>query len=111
MKNPASEHEISESKLQSTRLSSREMYRLSRRIAVDWENLAAVMNIERPKRDGIRCNMHYNDARSKAEKILAMFNNEKDFSREKLCQYLKEIGQLELTAPVKKGEWRIETLS
>ncbi len=90
-----------------TPLSSREMYRLSQRIVVDWDRLAGLMDITRAERDEIRCNYFlYNDSRSRAEKILSIFNQRDDFSREKLAAFFEEIQQLELVEPVTTGEWR-----
>ncbi len=99
---PASQPEISDG----TRLSSREMYRLSQRIVVDWDRLAGLMNITRAERDDIRYSLLYNDSRSRAEKILSIFNQRDDLSREKLAACLEEIQQLELVEPVTTGEWR-----
>ena len=85
------------------------MYRLSRRI-IDWYQLAALMNMEGAEREEIRrdCISYIGD-RSRAEKILATFNNGEGFSREKLAQYLMEIKQSELIKPVITGEWRAVT--
>ena len=103
-----SQLEISEVQLRDdTRLSSREMYRLSQRIVVDWEALAGLMNITRAERDEIRFNCFlYSDSRSRAEKILSIFNQREDFSRKKLAACLEEIQQLELVEPVTTGKWR-----
>ena len=102
-----SQLEISEVQLRdNTRLSSREMYRLSQRIVVDWDRLACLMDITRGKRDDIRYSLLYNDSRSRAEKILSIFNQRDDFSRKKLAAFFEEIQQLELLEPVTTGEWR-----
>ena len=102
----ASKSEISELQLQNTPLSAREICRLGRRIGVDWERLACLMDINDAERRNIRCNIHYKDDCSRAGKILAMFNNMEGFSRETLAQHLKEMQQLDLIKPVIKGEWR-----
>ena len=103
----ASQLEISEVQLRdNTRLSSREMYRLSQRIVVDWDRLAGLMDITRAEREDICYSLLYNDSRSRAEKILSIFNQTDDFSREKLAACLEEIQQLELVEPVTTGEWR-----
>ncbi len=84
METSVSELEISEVPLRDdTPLSSREMYRLSQRIVVDWERLAGLMNITRAERDEIRYSLLYSDSRSRAEKVLSIFNRREDFSREK----------------------------
>jgi hypothetical protein len=64
------------------------------------------MDIPRAERDDIRYSLIYNDGRSRAEKILDIFNNKEDFSREKLARCLDEIQQLDLIKPVIAGEWR-----
>ena len=106
-----SQPEISKSDLENTPLSSREMYRLGLRIGVDWEQLARLMNIEKAERDDIRCNIRYIDARSKAEKILAIFNTSGGFSREELAKHLREMKQLKLIEPVTTGKWRAVEVS
>ena len=106
METQASKSEISELQLQNTPLSPREICKLGRRIGVDWERLACLVGIDEAERRDIRCNLHYRDARSRAEKILAMFNNMEGFSRETLTQHLKEMQLLDLIKPVIKGEWR-----
>ncbi len=103
METPASQPEISDD----TRLSSREMYRLSQRIVVDWDGLAGFLDIARAERDDIRFNCFlYNESRSRAEKILSIFNQREDFSRKKLAACLEKIQLLELVEPVTTGEWR-----
>ena len=106
METQASKSQISELQLQNTPLSPREICKLGRRIGVDWERLACLVGIDEAERRDIRCNLHYRDARSRAEKILAMFNNMEGFSRETLTQHLKEMQLLDLIKPVIKGEWR-----
>ena len=92
--------------LRKTPLSSREMYRLSRCITVDWDSLAGLMDIAREERNSIRNNNLYNDDRARAEKILSMFNHKKGFTRKKLIKCLKGIKKLDLISPVDTGEWR-----
>ncbi|CAB4003655.1 ---NA---, partial [Paramuricea clavata] len=89
-----------------TPLSPREMSRLSRRIVVEWDHLAGLMDISREERDNIRYSLVYHDNCSRAEKILAIFNNREGFSREKLAGCLKEIQKLDLIEKVRTGEWR-----
>ena len=88
-----------------TPLSSREMYRLSRLI-VDWDSLAGLMDIPLTTKEGIRNSAVYPDTKSRAEKVLSLFNNSKAFCREKLAGYLKEIGHHDLTTTVTKGSYR-----
>ena len=88
-----------------TPLSSREMYRLSRRL-VNWYELAGLLGIDPADRYEARYNVCYCTSHSRAEKILAIFNNMEDFSRKKLAKCLEEIRQLVLKDPVIKGEWR-----
>ena len=89
-----------------TPLSSREMYRLSRRLVVSWDELAGLLGIETADRNEVRYNDHYYTSHSRAEKILDIFNNMENFSRQELGKRLEEMGQLELKDPVIQGEWR-----
>ena len=92
--------------LRDTPLSSREMHRLSRRICVDWDSLAGLMDIAKAERDNIRANIIFKDDIAKAEKILSMFNHKRDFSRDKLVECLKGIGKMDLIKPVTTGAWQ-----
>jgi phosphoribosyl 1,2-cyclic phosphodiesterase len=84
------------------------MSRLSRRIPVEWDHLAGLMDIPRAQRDNIRrSDKIYTDHRSRAEKILAIFNNREDFSRKRLARCLEEIQQLDLVKPIITGKWRM----
>jgi hypothetical protein len=92
--------------LRNTPLSSREMYRLSRCITVDWDSLAGLMDIGREERNDIRYSTLYNDERARAEKILSMFNHKEGFTRKKLIKCLQGIKKLDLIKPVVTGQWR-----
>ena len=94
--------------LQNTPLSSREMFRLSLRITVNWDKLAGLMKVNSATRDDIRCNNAvYDDSRARAEKILSIFNRGESFSRKELADFLKEIGQEEWLEKILTGKWRI----
>ncbi|XP_028404412.1 uncharacterized protein LOC114527037 [Dendronephthya gigantea] len=89
-------------------LSPREMYRLSRCVGVDWDSLAGLMDIAKEERDDIRYNFAvYSDHRSRAEKILSIFNRKRDFSRKKLVECLKEIRKLDVIRPIITGKWKV----
>ena len=88
-----------------TRLSSCELYRLSRSL-VNWKVLASLLGISKAKQDNIVHCVSYFKSHSRAEKMLAIFNNTEDFSRQKLAKYLEEIGRLDLKEPVITGKWR-----
>ena len=90
-----------------TKLSPREMYRISRRISVDWDTFAGLMNISKEKRNNIGSNKNYHDDCSRAEKILSIVTNKEGFSRKKLARCFEEIQKLELVKPVKEGLWRM----
>ena len=103
-----SQPEMSEVPLQNdTPLSSREMLRLSKRLVVSWDELAAHLGISSAERDDIRHSLLYINSHSKAEKMLAIFNNMDDFSRQRLAECLEEIEESELKEPIITGEWRI----
>ncbi|XP_046864977.1 uncharacterized protein LOC124459560 isoform X2 [Xenia sp. Carnegie-2017] len=92
--------------LRHTRLSPRETYRLSRRIGVDWDSLAGLMDIANEERNNIQRNPIYQDDFQKAEKVLSMINNRKKFSRKHLVERLKEIGKIDCMEPILTGTWR-----
>ena len=99
--------EISAVQLQNdTPLSSREMFMLSRQLVVTWDRLAALLSITPAERDDIRYSLLYISSHSKAEKMLAIFNNMEDFSREKLAECLEEIGQSHLKDAIITGKWK-----
>ena len=79
---------------------------LSCHLVVNWDRLAALLGITPNEREDIRYSLLYTNSHSKAEKMLAIFNNMEDFSRQKLAECLEEIGQLELKEPVITGTWR-----
>ncbi|XP_028392214.1 uncharacterized protein LOC114516826 [Dendronephthya gigantea] len=95
-----------DNQLAHTPLSSRELYRLSRLIFVDWDCLAALLEIVAADRNTIRTCDKYKDDRSRAEKALSVFNRSEDFSRVKLADCLREINQDGLIEPVLRGDWR-----
>ena len=95
----------SEVVLPNTRLSPREMYRLSREI-VDWESLAALMDLSMAERDHIHRNNTIPDSRSQAEKALSIFSKSKNFCRKKLGDHLKDIGLCNLMNVVETGQYR-----
>ena len=81
------------------------MFRLSRRIAVDWEWLAGCMGITSAERDDIRYDMGvYHDNRARAEKVLSILNCRENFSREELAYFFKEIRMEEWVEPVLTGQ-------
>ncbi|XP_028404411.1 uncharacterized protein LOC114527036 isoform X2 [Dendronephthya gigantea] len=89
-------------------LSPREMFRLSQRIAVEWDSVGGLMDIAKEERDDIRSNVAvYSDNRSRAEKILSIFNHKRDFSRKKLVECLKGIRKLDVIRPIITGEWKV----
>ena len=92
--------------LRHTALSPRETYRLSRRIGVDWDSLAGLMDIANEERNNIQCNSLYHDDFEKAEKVLSMINKRKKFSRKRLVERLEEIGKIDCMEPILTGTWR-----
>ena len=82
--------------MRDTRLSSREMNRISR-MFVDWEALAGLMDIPAAVKDNIRDSPSlYPDAKSRTEKVLDIFNKSSDFCRDKLAKYFEDLKDLEL---------------
>ena len=82
------------------------MYKLSKRIVLDWDDLAVLMGITKEQRDNIRFESVYIDERARAEKLLSIINCKKDFSREKLIVCLEGTGRQDLIDPIVTGAWR-----
>ena len=65
---------------------------MSREIGIDWDNLAALMDIPYSEREEIRVNYgKYPSFLSKAEQVLKLFNNSECFDRNILVKYLEEL--------------------
>ena len=65
------------------------------------------MDIAKEERADVRWYIGiYSDNRSRAEKILSIFNRKKNFSRKKLVECLKEIKKLDVIRPIITGDWK-----
>ena len=93
-------------KLQEIPLSPREMFRLSQQITTCWDSLAGEMGISLSRREDIRQNTIYPDHRSRAEKVLSIFNNRQNFSRKTLAKCLECLKKFDLIRPVITGKFR-----
>ena len=66
-------------------------------IGVEWSRLAGLMNIPYYEQEKIRFNHTlYPSLRSKAKKVLVLFNVSKFFSRTDLEKYFKELGRCDV---------------
>ena len=66
---------------------------MSRVVGLDWDSLAALMDIKYSDREEIRANNNkYPNSYSKAEEIFRLFNNSKNFGRHILEKYIDELG-------------------
>ncbi|XP_028411853.1 uncharacterized protein LOC114534590 [Dendronephthya gigantea] len=67
---------------------------MSNEIGMDWDALAALMNIPYGKRDEIRMNAsQYPDNTAKGQQILAFINESQNFDRHTLEKCVKELGR------------------
>ena len=65
---------------------------MSREVGIDWDNLAALMDIPYSEREEIRVNYaKYPSFSSKAEQVLKRYNNSDCFDRNTLIKYLEEL--------------------
>ena len=65
---------------------------MSREVGIDWDNLAALMDIPYPEREEIRVNYaKYPSFSSKAEQVLKLYNQSECFRRDTLLKYLEEL--------------------
>ena len=75
-----------------TRLTTREISRMSTVVGVEWNGLAGLMNIPYTEREEIRINhTKYPDSFSKSEKVFSLFNDREDFCRGALEKCVKEL--------------------
>ena len=75
-----------------TRLTSREIRRISTLVGEEWDRVAGLMDIPYSEREEIKMN-HANDqdSFSKAEKIFSLFNDREDFCRNALKKCFEEL--------------------
>ena len=75
-----------------TRLTSREISRISTLVGEEWDRVAGLMDIPYSEREEIKMN-HANDqdSFSKAEKIFSLFNDREDFCRNALKKCFEEL--------------------
>ena len=75
-----------------TRLTSREISRISTLVGEEWDRVAGLMDIPYSEREEIKMN-HANDqdSFSKAEKIFSLFNDREDFCRNALGKCFEEL--------------------
>ena len=75
-----------------TKLTNKEISRMSKVIGVEWNGLAGLMDIPYSEREEIRKNQAmYPDSYSKAEKIFLLFNDSKNFCRGALEKWVEEL--------------------
>ena len=84
------------------RLTNSFITRLSRQVGVDWDSLAGLMDIPYEDREQIKQDeKNYPDIRSKAQKILNMFNEGSNFGRKLLVKFLEELGRHDVVETIK----------
>lgn len=75
-------------------LTNAEICRMSSEIGMDWDSLAALMDIPFVKREEIRMNhAQYPDCTAKSQQIFALINESRSFDRLNLEKCVKELGR------------------
>ena len=75
-----------------TRLTNREISRISTLVGEDWDRVAGLMDIPYSEREEIKMNHAIDqDSFSKAEKIFSLFNDREDFCRNALGKCFEEL--------------------
>ena len=74
-----------------SKLTPREMHRLSRRVGKNWNILAGYLAIPEPDVQDIRLSQLHPFQTSKAEKALHLYNTSVNFNRSTLAFYLGEM--------------------
>ena len=81
----------------STKLVVREMDAMSSKVGVDWDNLAALMDIPYSEREEIRVNyVKYPSMSSKAKRVFELFNESECFDRHVLVKHFEELRRQDL---------------
>ena len=87
-----------------TKLFHAELTRLSLKINAHWREIAGLAELDIDEVENVNGdNINYPQPKDKAKKILIMINQKTDFSREKLCSHLKEVGLKNLVQGVSIG--------
>ena len=74
-----------------TKLTNEEINRISRKVGIDWDSLAGLMDIPYAEREKIRINNRkYPSFSSKAKRVFQLFNNSECFGRHNLVKYFEE---------------------
>ena len=87
-------------------LSGREIEFLSRCITTKWLELGRILNIAQHEIDDLIVSLHLPKATQKAAKILHLYNEKPDFTREELGKSLEEIHLPDAKEKVMNGELR-----
>ncbi len=79
------------------KLTNGEISRISRKIGVDWDSLAGLMDIPYSEREKIRANQQrYPSFSSKAEQTFVLINESESFDRHNLGKCVEEFGRYDL---------------
>ena len=79
---------------------------LSRSITTQWCELGRILNIAQHQIDDLIVSLHLPKATQKAAKILHLYNEKPDFTREELGKSLEEIHLPDAKEKVMNGELR-----
>ena len=81
----------------STKLAVRKIDVMSSKVGIDWDNLAALMDIPYSEREAIRVNyLKYPSMSSKAKRVLELFNESKSVDRHILVKHFEELRRQDL---------------
>lgn len=92
--------------IHTSKLTPREMHRLSRRVGENWFMLAGYLGIPEPDVKDIQYSNIYPRQTSKAEKTLHLYNISSNFNRRSLASYLGEMHLLSAKEEVDTGSLR-----
>jgi hypothetical protein len=90
-----------------TKLSHRELTRLSLKIVGKYNEIAGLANLGKGEVENVyRDHINYPEPKDKANQILTMISAQTNFSRKELGDYLKEAGLRDLVDEVVQGKLR-----
>ena len=80
-----------------TKLTNKEISRMSRNVGIDWDSLAGLMDISYSEQEEIRVD-HGNclSLSSKAKRVFELFNDSKCFGRHIMVKYFEELRRHDL---------------
>ena len=89
-----------------TKLSPREVERLSGQIVTHYKQIGRLENLDKGMMDNVDIDVKFTNPMEKAARYLYMISEKVDFSRERFSRHLTEVGLSSLVDIVIRGSYR-----